>query len=82
LVQRGLLTRQSTENQGRQRVAAALLQNVSPEAVLELVCTEVPHLTGATGSALLFVEDPIWLRLAYSSALEYTRRSRSQANAD
>ncbi|MGC9397487.1 MAG: PocR ligand-binding domain-containing protein [Anaerolineae bacterium] len=58
------------ESQGLQRVAAALLHKVSPEEVLEIVCTEVQHVTGATGSAVLLVEDGTWLRVAYGSGVE------------
>ena len=55
------------ETQGLQRVSAALLNKVSPEAVLEIVCAEVQQLTGATESAVLLVEETAWLRVAYSS---------------
>ena len=55
------------ESQGLQRVAAALLRKVSPEEVLEIVCTEAQQLTGATGSAVLLLEEDTWLRVAYST---------------
>ncbi len=58
------------ESQGLQRVAAALLHKISPEAVLEIVCTEAQQLTGAAGSAVLLVEDAAWLRVAYSRGTE------------
>ena len=58
------------ETQGLQRVSAALLHKSSPEAVLEIVCAEVQQLTGATGSAILLVEETAWLRVAYRSAPE------------
>ncbi|MDX9956560.1 MAG: PocR ligand-binding domain-containing protein [Anaerolineae bacterium] len=58
------------ESQGLQRVASALLHKISPEEVLEIVCAEAQQLTGATGSAVLLVEDAIWLRVAYSSKTE------------
>ena len=45
------------ESQGLQRVAAALLHKVSPEEVLEIVCAEAQQLTGATGSAVLLLEE-------------------------
>ncbi len=60
------------ESQGLQRVAAALLHKVSPEEVLAIVCAEAQHLTGATGSAVLLVEDSDWLRVAYNSVAEST----------
>jgi GAF domain-containing protein len=52
------------ESEGLQRVAAALLHQVSLEEVLEIVCTEAQQLTGATGSAVLLLEDE-WLRVAH-----------------
>ena len=58
------------ESQGLQRVASALLHKISPEAVLEIVCAEAQQLTGATGSAVLLVEDATWLRVAYSRETE------------
>jgi signal transduction histidine kinase/ligand-binding sensor protein len=56
--------RRLAESQGLQRVAAALLHQVSLEEVLEIVCTEAQQLTGATGSAVLLLEDE-WLRVAH-----------------
>ncbi len=55
------------ESQGLQRVAAALLHQVSLEEVLEIVCTEAQQLTGATGSAVLLLDAPrdAWLRVAH-----------------
>lgn len=51
-----------------QRVTSALLKKVvTLEEVLELVCAESQRLTGATGSAVLLVEDGGWLRVTYSS---------------
>ncbi len=58
------------ESEGLERVAAALLHKVDPEEVLEIVCAEVQQLTGATGSAVLLVEDEDWLRVAYTSGTE------------
>ncbi|MBN1921663.1 MAG: GAF domain-containing protein [Anaerolineae bacterium] len=58
------------ESQGLQRVATALLNKMSPEEVLEIVCAEAQHLTGATGSAVLLIEDGVWLRVAYSNGAE------------
>ena len=58
------------ESQGLQRVASALLHKINPEEVLEIVCAETQQLTGATGSAVLLVEDAIWLRVAYSRGME------------
>ena len=58
------------ESRGFQRVAAALLHKISQDEVLEIVCAEAQDLTGATGSAVLLVEDGTWLRVAYSSGAE------------
>ncbi len=58
------------ESQGLQRVAAALLRKASPQEVLEIVCAEAQQLTGATGSAVLLVEDAAWLRMTYNSGVE------------
>ncbi len=58
------------ESQGLQRVAAALLRKVSPEEVLEIVCAEAQQLTDAARSAVLLVEEAVWLRVAYSSTTE------------
>jgi signal transduction histidine kinase len=55
------------ESQGLQRVAAALLRKVSPEEVLDIVCAEAQQLTGATGSAVLLLEEDTWLRVTYST---------------
>ncbi|MGC9334040.1 MAG: GAF domain-containing protein, partial [Anaerolineae bacterium] len=44
--------RQLAESQSLQRVTAALLQEVSLEQVLEIVCAEAQWLTGATESAV------------------------------
>ncbi|MGD2050644.1 MAG: GAF domain-containing sensor histidine kinase, partial [Chloroflexota bacterium] len=62
-------TRQLLEtSESLQRVTSALLQKVvTLEEVLELVCTESQRLTGATGSAVLLVEDGDWLRVTSNS---------------
>jgi signal transduction histidine kinase/ligand-binding sensor protein len=59
--------RRLAESQGLQRVAAALLRKVSPEEVLEIVCAEAQQLTGATGSAVMLLEENTWLRVTYST---------------
>jgi len=51
-----------------QRVTAALLQHlITLEDVLAIICTEALSLTGATGSAVLLLEDTIWLQVTSSS---------------
>jgi signal transduction histidine kinase len=61
--------RRQAESKGLQRVANAVLQKVSPEKVLEIVCAEAQQLTGATASAILLLDAPrdTWLRVAYST---------------
>jgi signal transduction histidine kinase len=64
--------RQTTQlletSESLQRVTSALLQKVvTLEEVLELVCAESQRLTGATGSAVLLVEDGGWLRVTSNS---------------
>jgi signal transduction histidine kinase len=58
------------ESQGLQRVASALLHKISSAEVLEIVCAEAQHLTGATGSAILLVKDGAWLRETYRRGTE------------
>jgi signal transduction histidine kinase len=51
-----------------QKVTSALLQKVvTLEEVLELVCYEARTLTGASGSAVLLLDDEGWLRVTSSS---------------
>jgi signal transduction histidine kinase len=55
------------ETQSLQRVTAALLQKLSLEEVLEVVCTEAQRLTGAMGSTVFLLEDGEWLRVALNT---------------
>jgi signal transduction histidine kinase len=59
--------RRLAESEGLQRVASALLHQISLDEVLEIVCTEAQQLTGATGSAILLLDHPRdeWLRMVY-----------------
>ncbi len=50
------------ESESLQRVSTALLQGVTLEDVLEVVCREAQHLTRATGSGVLLIEEGL-LRL-------------------
>ena len=61
--------RRLAESQSLQRVTAALLQKLSLEEVLEIVCTEAQLLTGAMGSSVLLLEDGEWLRVALSTGV-------------
>ncbi len=58
------------ESQGLQQVAAALLHKINPEKVLAIICAEAQQLTGAMGSAVLLIEEAIWLRVTYSSGID------------
>ena len=50
-----------------QRVTTALLQHLTTlDDVLAIICTETLELTGATGSAVLLLEDEKWLRVTSS----------------
>lgn len=51
-----------------QRVTTALLQHLTTLGdVLSIVCSEALQLTGATGSAVLLLEDETWLQVTSSS---------------
>ncbi|MFN2232595.1 MAG: GAF domain-containing protein [Anaerolineales bacterium] len=53
-----------------QRVTTALLQHLTTlEDVLTIVCTDAIELTGATGSAVLLLEDEMWFRVKSSSGV-------------
>jgi len=54
------------ESESLQRVSTALLQGITLEDVLEVVCREAQHLTRATGSGVLMLEDGL-LRLTKST---------------
>lgn len=59
--------RRLAEIESLQRVTTALLQKLTLEEVLEIVCREASQLTGATGSALFSLdEDERWLEVAHS----------------
>ena len=46
-----------SESESLHRVTSALLSKITLEEVLEVVCSEAQRLTGATGSAVLLMED-------------------------
>jgi signal transduction histidine kinase len=54
------------ERESIQRTMAAMLQKLSLDEVLEIVCSEARKLTKATGSAVLLLEDE-WLRVTLSN---------------
>lgn len=59
------LRRMLAESEGIQRIAKGLLQKTGLDEVLEIVCAEAVHLTGAEGSAVLLLDQEGWLRLTH-----------------
>ncbi|MGD9093306.1 MAG: GAF domain-containing sensor histidine kinase [Anaerolineales bacterium] len=55
------------ESESLQRTTTALLQKLTLDEGLEIVCSEAQKLTGAAGSAVLLKEDEGWLRVAIST---------------
>jgi signal transduction histidine kinase len=55
------------ESQSLQRVTTALLQKISLDEVLKIVCTEAQRLTGAMRSSVFLLEDDRWLRVAFTT---------------
>lgn len=51
------------ETQALQRITSGLLQKAKLEEILDIVCHEALKLTGATGSAVLLLENDQWLRV-------------------
>ncbi len=54
------------EGESIKRTMSALLQKLTLDEVLEIVCTEARQLTSATGSAVLLLDDE-WLQVTFSS---------------
>jgi signal transduction histidine kinase len=54
------------ESESIKRTMAALLQHLTLDEVLEIVCSEAKHLTNATGSAIL-LRDGTWLQVTFST---------------
>lgn len=55
------------ESLSLQMVTAALLQMISLEEVLELVCSEAEALTSSSGSCVFLIEEEDWLSPVFSS---------------
>ena len=51
------------ESESLQRTTTALLQKLTLDEVLEIVCTEAQRLTGAAGSSVLLLEEQNWLKV-------------------
>lgn len=54
------------ESESLQRTTTALLEKLTLDEVLEIVSSEACQLTGATGSAILLLEDQGWLSVTIS----------------
>lgn len=61
------MRRRLSESESIQRIAQGLLQRISLDEVLKIVCAEAMLLTGATGSAVLLLEEDGWLRVTQSA---------------
>lgn len=59
------LRRTLTEIEGLQKISQGLLQKTGLDDVLEIVCVEAMHLTGAGGSAVLLLDNEGALRLTH-----------------
>ena len=60
------MQRSLAESESIQRIARGLLQKIGLDEVLKIVCEEAMRLTGATGSAVLLLEEDSWLRVTHS----------------
>ena len=59
--------RRLSESESIQRIAKGLLQRIGLDEVLQIICAEAVQLTGATGSAVLLLEEDGWLRVTKSA---------------
>jgi signal transduction histidine kinase len=63
------MRRRLSESESIQRIAKGLLQRIGLDEVLQIICAEAMQLTGATGSAVLLLEEDGWLRVTKSAGL-------------
>jgi PAS domain S-box-containing protein len=63
------MQRRLAESESMQKIARGLLQKVGLDEVLKIVCEEAMRLTGATGSAVLLLEEEGWLRVTHSEGV-------------
>jgi signal transduction histidine kinase len=61
------MRRSLSESESIQRIAKGLLQRIGLDEVLQIICAEAMQLTGATGSAVLLLEEDGWLRVTKSA---------------
>jgi len=63
------LQRRLAESESVQKIAKGLLQKIGLDEVLKIVCVEAIQLTGATGSAVLLLQDDGWLTVTHSEGV-------------
>lgn len=63
------IQRRLAESESVQKIARGLLQKIGLDEVLKIVCEEAMRLTGATGSAVLLLEDDGWLSVTHSEGV-------------
>src|SRR5688500_123957 len=61
------MRRRLSESESIQRIAKGLLQRIGLDEVLQIICAEAMQLSGATGSAVLLLEEDGWLRVTKSA---------------
>jgi signal transduction histidine kinase len=70
------MRRRLSESESIQRIAKGLLQRIGLDEVLQIICAEAMQLTGATGSAVLLLEEDGWLRVTKSAGSPTYSRNR------
>ena len=70
------MQRRLSESESIQRIAKGLLQRIGLDEVLQIICAEAIQLTGATGSAVLLLEEDGWLRVTESAGLPTYSQNR------
>ena len=63
------LQRRLAESESVQKIAKGLLQKIGLDEVLKIVCVEAMQLTGATGSAVLLLQEDGWLTVTHSEGV-------------
>jgi signal transduction histidine kinase len=63
------MQRRLAESESVQKIAKGLLQKIGLDEVLKIVCVEAMQLTGATGSAVLLLQEDGWLTVTHSEGV-------------
>jgi PAS domain S-box-containing protein len=63
------MQRRLAESESVQKIARGLLEKIGLDEVLKIVCVEAIGLTGATGSAVLLLEEDGWLTVTHSEGV-------------